>query len=153
MSIEVLYGDNHCLAVNKPAGVPCQGDESGAETLVDLAGRYLKWRYGKPGNVYVGLVHRLDRPTSGVVLLARTSKAAGRLAAQFRDGAVEKVYWAIVEGVPREDEGAWTDRMEKDRRANRSRTLAESEEGGKAAHVAFRVLERWRNAAKLELRP
>ena len=153
MSIEVLYEDNHCLAVNKPAGVPCQGDESGAETLVDLAGRYLKWRYGKPGNVYVGLVHRLDRPTSGVVLLARTSKAAGRLAAQFRDGAVEKVYWAILEGVPDKDEGVWTDRLDKDRRTNRSRSLAEWEEGGKEARVAYRVLECWPGVAKLELRP
>src|SRR5262245_21974189 len=153
MSIEVLYEDNHCLAVNKPAGVPCQGDESGAETLVDLAGRYLKQRYGKPGNVYVGLVHRLDRPTSGVVLLARTSKAAGRLSAQFREGAVEKVYWAIVEGVPAVDGGTWEDRLEKDRRANQSRVLAESGGGGKAARVDFRVLGRWPGAAWLELRP
>jgi 23S rRNA pseudouridine1911/1915/1917 synthase len=153
MSLEVLYEDNHCLAVNKPAGVPSQGDESGAETLVDRAGRYLKQRYHKPGNVYVGLVHRLDRPTSGVVLLARTSKAASRLAAQFRAGAVEKTYWAVVEGVPREEEGIWTDRLEKDRRTNQSRSLADSEEGGKEARVAFRVLERWPDAAKLELRP
>jgi 23S rRNA pseudouridine1911/1915/1917 synthase len=152
MTLEVLYEDNHCLAVDKPAGLPSQGDESGAETLVDLAARYLKQRYGKPGNVYVGLVHRLDRPTSGVVLLARTSKAAGRLSAQFREGAVEKVYWAIVEGVPAVDEGTWTDRLEKDRRANQSRVLAESG-GGKEARVAFRVLERWQDAAWLELRP
>ncbi len=101
MNLDVLYEDNHCLAVNKPAGLPSQADESGAVTLVDVATRYLKERYRKPGNVYVGLVHRLDRPTSGVVLLARTSKAASRLAAQFRAGTVEKVYWAIVEGVPR----------------------------------------------------
>ena len=121
MSLEVLYEDNHCLAVNKPAGLPSQGDDSGAETLVDRARQYLKERYGKPGNVYVGLVHRLDRPTSGVVLLARTSKAAGRLAAQFREGSVGKVYWAIVEGSPIEDEGTWIDRIEKDRGANRSR--------------------------------
>ena len=83
-----------------------------------------KQRYGKPGNVYVGLVHRLDRPTSGVVLLARTSKAAGRLSAQFRAGTIAKVYWAIVEGSPDEDEGDWADRLEKDRRTNRSRSLA-----------------------------
>jgi 23S rRNA pseudouridine1911/1915/1917 synthase len=153
MNLEVLYEDNHCLAVNKPAGVPSQGDATGAETLVDLASRYLKQRYGKPGNVYIGLVHRLDRPTSGVVLLARTSKAAGRLSAQFRAGAVEKVYWAIVEGAPKEDEGLWTDRLEKDRRANQSRTLEETEEGGKEAGVAFRVLERCRDSTWLELRP
>ncbi len=153
MSLEVLYEDNHCLAVNKPAGVPSQGDESGAETLVDMASRYLKQQYGKPGNVYVGLVHRLDRPTSGVVLLAKTSKAAGRLAAQFRDGAVEKTYWAIVEGGPAEDEGIWADRLEKDRRANQSRALAGSEVGGKEARTAFRVRERRPGGSLLELRP
>ncbi len=153
MTLEVLYEDNHCLAVNKPAGVPSQADESGSVTLVDLAGQDLKARYRKPGNVYVGLIHRLDRPTSGVVLLARTSKAAARLSAQFRAGAIEKVYWAIVEGVPREDEGVWTDRLEKDRRANVSRVRADAQEGGKEAEVAFRVLERRPDGALLELRP
>jgi 23S rRNA pseudouridine1911/1915/1917 synthase len=153
MSLDILYEDNHCLAVNKPAGLPSQGDESGAETLVDRARRYLKARYDKPGNVYVGLVHRLDRPTSGVVLLARTSKAAGRLSAQFREGSVGKVYWAIVEGTPAEDEGIWVDRLEKDRQSNRSRAVARGDEGGKEASVAFRVLERCRDAAMLELRP
>jgi 23S rRNA pseudouridine1911/1915/1917 synthase len=153
MTLDVLYEDNHCLAVNKRAGLPSQGDDSRAETLVDVARRYLKQRYCKPGNVYVGLVHRLDRPTSGVVLLARTSKAAARLAAQFREGTVEKVYWALVERCPNVDEGIWIDRLEKDRRANVSRVLVESEEGGGEAKVAFRVLHRWPDAAKLELRP
>jgi 23S rRNA pseudouridine1911/1915/1917 synthase len=153
MNLEVLYEDNHCLAINKPAGVPSQTDESADETVVDLASRYLKRRFGKPGNVFLGLVHRLDRPTSGVVLLARTSKAAGRLSAQFRAGAIEKVYWAIVEGVPKEDEGIWTDRLEKDCRVNQSRVMAGWEEGGKEARVAFRVLERRVDAALLELRP
>ena len=76
--VEVLFEDNHCLAVNKPAGLLSQGDETGDPSLVSWAAEYLKDRYRKPGNVYVGLVHRLDRPTSGVVLLARTSKAASR---------------------------------------------------------------------------
>jgi 23S rRNA pseudouridine1911/1915/1917 synthase len=153
MNLDVLYEDNHCLAVNKPSGVPSQGDETGAVTIVDLASRYLKERYAKPGNVYVGLIHRLDRPTSGVLLLARTSKAAGRLSAQFRAGAIEKVYWAVVEGGPAEDEGIWTDRLEKDRRANVSRVLVDGGEGGREARVAFRVLERWSDTALLELRP
>jgi 23S rRNA pseudouridine1911/1915/1917 synthase len=153
MTLDVLYEDNHCLAVNKPAGLPSQGDESGAETLVDLAKGYLKQRYGKPGNVYIGLVHRLDRPTSGVVLLARTSKAAARLAAQFRAGTIEKTYWALVEGSPTVDEGLWTDRLQKDRRLNASRVVGEVEEGGREAKVAFRVLHRWTDVAKLELRP
>jgi 23S rRNA pseudouridine1911/1915/1917 synthase len=79
MNLEVLFEDNHCLAVNKGAGVLSQGDASGDASLVDLASQYLKTRYAKPGEAYVGLLHRLDRPTSGVVLLAKTSKAAGRL--------------------------------------------------------------------------
>ena len=79
MNLEVLYEDNHCLAVNKPAGMPAQGDASGDPSLVDVVTAYLRERYHKPGNVYVGLVHRLDRPTSGVVLVARTSKATARM--------------------------------------------------------------------------
>ena len=98
MKLEVLFEDNHCLAVNKPAGLLSQGDVSGEPSLVDVVTSYLKTRYQKPGNVYVGLLHRLDRPTSGVVLLAKTSKAASRLSDQFRQGSITKVYWAIVEG-------------------------------------------------------
>jgi 23S rRNA pseudouridine1911/1915/1917 synthase len=153
MKLEVLYEDNHCLAVSKPAGIPSQGDESGSESLVDLVADYLRVRYAKPGNVYVGLLHRLDRPTSGVILLARTSKAAGRLSAQFRSGTIRKVYWAIVEGGPAEDEGRWIDRLEKDRRINRSHLMDEGEGEGKEARVAFRVLERSGGVTKLELRP
>src|SRR5262249_9802421 len=96
--LEILYEDNHLLAVNKPAGLLSQGDSSSEASLVDLVATDLKARYQKPGDVYVGLLHRLDRPVSGVVLLARTSKAAARLSKQFRQGVVRKTYWAIVEG-------------------------------------------------------
>jgi 23S rRNA pseudouridine1911/1915/1917 synthase len=153
MTLDVLFEDNHCLAINKPAGLPSQRDETDSESVVDVASRYLKERYKKPGNVYVGLLHRLDRPTSGVVLLAKTSKAAGRLSAQFRAGTIAKVYWAIVEGGLSEDEGEWVDRLQKDRRINRSRIADEGDAEGKHARVAFRVLERWGDATKLELRP
>ncbi len=155
MNLDVLYEDNHCLVINKPAGMPSQADVSGSASLVDAAAKYLKERYAKPGNVYVGLVHRLDRPTSGVVLLARTSKAASRLSEQFRAGRVEKVYSAIVEGGPVEDEGVWIDRLEKDRRTNISRRLDEGEDSSaaKEATVAFRVLDRWPDSTGLELRP
>jgi 23S rRNA pseudouridine1911/1915/1917 synthase len=91
MKLDVLYEDNHLLAVFKPAGLLVQADRSGDKTLLDVAGSYLKHKYDKPGRVYLGLVHRLDRNVSGVVLLARTSKAAGRLSGQFRDGTVDKV--------------------------------------------------------------
>src|SRR3982751_281526 len=106
---EILYEDNHCLAVDKPAGLLTQGDVTGEPSLIDWVRDDLKVRYNKPGNVFVGLVHRLDQPTSGVILFARTSKAASRLSEQFRAGTVNKVYWAIVEGNPTEESGEWSD--------------------------------------------
>lgn len=110
MSLQVLYEDNHLLAVAKPAGMLAQGDRSGAPSLVDAAKHYLKRKYAKPGEVYLGLVHRLDRNVSGLVLLARTSKAASRLSAQFRQGAVVKTYLAVCLGAPQLRQGtmrAW----------------------------------------------
>jgi 23S rRNA pseudouridine1911/1915/1917 synthase len=151
--IDILFEDNHCLAVNKPAGLLTQGDATGERSLVDEAGAYLKEKHAKPGNVFVGLVHRLDRPTSGVILLARTSKAAARLSQQFRDGEVEKTYWAIVEGTFPEGEGTWTDTLSKDERRNVVSVVAPEIPGGRDAKLAFRVLERWKKTCWLELRP
>ena len=94
--LEILYEDNHLLAVNKPAGLPTMGTPEGRPTLLTLAKEYVKQRYGKPGNVYLGVVSRLDAPVTGVVLFARTSKAAARLTNQFRTRLVEKSYWAIA---------------------------------------------------------
>src|SRR5206468_10393553 len=96
--LDILYEDNHCLAVVKPSGALSTHYQGKEETLDRAVKAYLKERYAKPGNVFLGVVHRLDRPVSGVLLFARTSKAAARLAEQFRAGTVEKVYWAIVEG-------------------------------------------------------
>ena len=98
--LDILYEDNHLLAVNKPAGLPHMGVASDADSLVRAAKESLKRRYHKPGNVYLGVVSRLDAVVSGVVLLARTSKAAARLAEQFRGRTVEKTYWAVTAGVP-----------------------------------------------------
>src|SRR5437763_14864086 len=98
--LTVLYEDNHCLALAKPAGLLTQGVPPGVPTLEALAKAYLKEKYKKAGNVYLGIPHRLDRPVSGVVLFARSSKAAARLAEQFRDRQVEKVYHALVERSP-----------------------------------------------------
>src|SRR6516165_8931060 len=97
-ALDILLEDNHCLAVNKPAGIAAAHSPLGAPALDREARAYLKERYHKPGNVFLGIVHRLDRPVSGVLLFARTSKAAARLSLQFRIGAIEKVYWAVVEG-------------------------------------------------------
>jgi len=103
--LDVLYEDNHLLVVCKPSGLLAQGDASGHPALTDLAKAYLKEAYAKPGNVYLGLVHRLDRPVSGVMVLARTSKAAARLSAQFRERTVRKRYLAVVSGRPGADTG------------------------------------------------
>jgi 23S rRNA pseudouridine1911/1915/1917 synthase len=151
--LDVLLEDNHCLAVNKPAGLLAQGDETGAPSLVDLARDYLKAKYAKPGNVFVGLVHRLDRPTSGVVLLARTSKGAERLSSQFREGTVRKVYRAVVEGSPADDAGEWTDQLAKDEARNVVSVVEAGDPEGRDAHVAFRVVERRGATTLLELIP
>ncbi len=150
---EILREDNHCLAVNKPAGLLSQGDATGQPSLVDWARADLKARHGKPGNVYVGLVHRLDRPVSGVVLLAKTSKAAARLSAQFREGTVAKVYRAIVEGRVPDEEGEWADTLRKDRGRNVVEVVARGTIEGQNAHLRFVVERRGARTTTLELRP
>jgi len=102
--IRIVHVDNHVLVVNKPAGLLSQGDKTGDTSLVDEARAWLIKTYNKPGNAYVGLVHRLDRPVSGVMVLARTSKGAARLSDQFRRRTILKTYWAVVEGCPKTDE-------------------------------------------------
>src|SRR5271165_2134084 len=111
--LEILYEDNHCVAVAKPAGVPSTHFDGTTETVDRAVKAYLKEKYRKPGNVFLGVVHRLDKPTSGVLLFARTSKAASRIARQFRDGAVEKVYWAVVEGDVKQQAGSLEDWLRK----------------------------------------
>lgn len=98
-ALDILYEDNHLLAISKPARLPTMGTPAEENSLLRVAKEWVKQRYGKPGNVYLGVVSRLDAPVTGVVLLARTSKAANRLTEQFRSREVEKVYWAIVEGI------------------------------------------------------
>jgi 23S rRNA pseudouridine1911/1915/1917 synthase len=110
----VLYEDNHLLVVNKPAGLPTQGAAAGDDSLVVQAKDYLKQKFHKPGNAYVGVVSRLDALVSGVVVLARTSKGAARLSEQFREGEVEKIYWAVVEGSPPAATGELIDWLWKD---------------------------------------
>jgi 23S rRNA pseudouridine1911/1915/1917 synthase len=95
---DVLYVDNHLLVVNKPSGTLVQGDRTGDRSLLEESKDYVKVAFDKPGNVFLGLVHRLDRPTSGVIVFARTSKAASRLSDQFRRREIKKTYWALVEG-------------------------------------------------------
>ena len=100
MNLAILYEDNHLIAVNKPAGILSQGDKTGDVVLAEIVKTYLVKKYNKPGEAFLGVIHRLDRPVSGVVLLAKTSKALSRMNEQFKTRAVQKTYWAIVEQPP-----------------------------------------------------
>lgn len=104
-NIKILYEDNHIIAVVKPAGVLSQGDKTGDVSMLGQVRKYLKDKYNKPGNVFVGLLHRLDRPVSGILLFAKTSKGASRLSEQFRNHTIQKTYHGIVSGMPKEKEG------------------------------------------------
>ena len=113
MNIKVLYEDNHIIAVLKPAGVLTQGDGSGEKSLFDMVKDYLKEKYNKPGNVFLGLVHRLDKPVSGIVLFAKTSKGASRLSEQFRNHTIAKTYHAIVLGKLKNEKGDIKEKINK----------------------------------------
>lgn len=107
--LQILYEDNHLLAAAKPPGISTQGEAAGVDSLWSLGCEYLKEKYHKPGNVYLGVISRLDKPVSGVVLFARTSKAAKRLNEQMRQREPDKRYWAVVAGKPTPSEGTWED--------------------------------------------
>lgn len=151
--MHVLYEDNHCLAVNKPAALLTQGVPPGIPTLEAMAKDYLRTKYHKAGNVYLGIPHRLDRPVSGVVLFARSTKSAQRLAEQFRDRQVDKVYWGIVAGNPEPDEGTWQDWLRKIKEESRSEIVAEGTEGAKLALLRYRVLQSCAGGTLVEFRP
>ena len=149
----ILFEDNHCLVVNKPAGMLSQGDATGDESLVDWVQAYWKDKYAKPGNVYVGLIHRLDRPTSGAVLLARTSKAASRLSEQFRQGQVAKTYYAICEGTTSLRDGIWEDQVDKDQKTNKVTIVSRSDKEGQKALVQFQVIQQINHRVGIVLKP
>lgn len=150
----ILYEDNHLLAVVKPAGMLSQGDETGDLSLLDLCRAYLKEKYQKPGNVFLGLLHRLDRPASGILLFARTSKAASRLSASLRERRVQKIYRAVVEGHPSAEEGELVHLLQV--RGNRIEALPAVENSIEVPHSKLAILryhllratERW---AELEI--
>ena len=138
--LTILYEDNHLLAVNKRAMLPTMGVSADRPSLLAEAKEYIRRKYEKPGNVYLGIVSRLDAPVTGVVLLARTSKAAGRLSRQFRERVVEKVYWAIVEGDVEPAEGELRDFLRKDERHRRVHVTGEHAAGAQLAELHYRTL-------------
>jgi 23S rRNA pseudouridine1911/1915/1917 synthase len=138
--LDILYEDNHLLAVNKPAGLPTMGVAADVPSVVTLAKQYIKQAYAKPGGVYLGIMSRLDAGTSGVVLLARTSKAAARLTEQFRTRAVEKIYWALVSGAVDPVSGEWVDWIAKDESRQRMIISGQWDKHAKEARLRYRRL-------------
>jgi 23S rRNA pseudouridine1911/1915/1917 synthase len=138
--LEILYEDNHLLVVVKPVNVPVQGDSSGDMDLLSLVKADLKERYHKPGQVFVGLVHRLDRPVGGVMVFAKTSKAAARLAEQIRVHEFTKYYYAVVRGRPAAAAGQLVDYLRKNPRTNTVQIVAATEPGAKKAVLDYKVV-------------
>ncbi len=139
--LDVLYEDNHVIVINKRASDIVQGDKTGDETLPDKIKTYLKKKYDKPGNVFCGVVHRLDRPTSGAVVFAKTSKALERLNAQFREKETDKIYWAVVEQKPATDRGDLTHFLKKNEKQNKSYATAVEVQGSKKAILHYTWLK------------
>lgn len=148
--LDILYEDNHLLAVVKPAGLATMGLADDQATLLSVARQYIKIRYRKPGNVYLGIVSRLDAPVTGVVLLARTSKAARRLTEQFRSREVEKTYWAVVEGLA-SPIGTLVDWLVHDERHRRMHVAAPETPGAKEARLSYRRLQALAGRSLLEV--
>src|SRR6188768_4013838 len=118
---EILFEDNHLIAINKKSGDIVQGDKTGDENLGEILKRYIKEKYKKPGDVFLGTVHRIDRPVSGIVLFARTSKSLSRLSEMFREKEIKKTYWAVVKNKPKQESGTLTHYLIKNEAKNMSK--------------------------------
>lgn len=153
MAIEVLYEDNHLIGVNKKAGDITQGDKTGDETLPDKVKAWLKVKYDKPGNVFCGVIHRLDRPTIGIVLLAKTSKGLSRMNAMFQKKQVQKTYWAIVEEKPSTDSGSLSDYLKKNDKQNKSYVVKKDTPEAKHAELDFKLIASSDRYHLLEINP
>lgn len=149
--IPILYEDNHLLVVVKPVNLLSQGDSTGDEDLLSLLKEYIKEKYNKPGNVYLGLVHRLDRPVGGVMVFAKTSKAAGRLADQIQVGQFERRYLAIVHGHPQPISGSLRHYLVKDRQKNIVRAVKPSVAGAQEARLDYQVVDMNRDQSLLRI--
>mgnify|MGYP005761817115 FL=1 len=150
--IDIVYEDNHIIVVLKPQGVPTCGDESGDDSLLEGVRRYLKVTYEKPGNVYVGLIHRLDRPTGGVMVFAKTSKAASRLSEQMRGGDFEKKYFAVLVGTPKEPQKTLVNYLKKNPVNNMVYLCPPTTDGAKMASLDYRVLQEREGLCLAEVR-
>ncbi|MCI8277309.1 MAG: RluA family pseudouridine synthase [Clostridia bacterium] len=140
-NLKVLYEDNHIIVVEKPVNIPSQGDKTGDMDMLTIIKKYLKEKYNKPGEVYLGLVHRLDRPTGGVMVFAKTSKAAGRLSEQVRDKKMHKKYLCIVDGKLDKEKDKLTDFLLKNEKTNTSKVVKEGTKNSKEAVLDYEVIK------------
>lgn len=150
-NLQVLYEDNHLIIVNKRPGDIVQGDKTGDMPLSEVVKEYIKVKYNKPGNVYLGVVHRLDRPTSGIVLFARTSKALPRLNQLFKDKEAKKTYWAIVKNMPPGSAATLTHFLKRNPKQNKSVSHIKEVPESKKAVLDYRVLKKLDNYYLLEI--
>ena len=149
--MEVIYEDNHLIAVNKTCREIIQGDKTGDTPLSEILKAWLKEKYAKPGNVFVGVAHRLDRPVSGLVLFAKTSKALARLNEMFRTGDIKKTYWAIVKNSPPTEEGTLEHWLVRNEKQNKSYAYTEEKPNSKKAILHYKLLARSDNYYLLEV--
>lgn len=147
----VVYEDNHIIVVNKTASEIVQGDKTGDVPLSELVKQYLKEKYAKPGNVFLGVTHRLDRPVSGLVVFAKTGKALTRLNEMFRKGEVKKTYWAIVKQAPKEEEGELVNFLVRNKKQNKSYAYDREVPNSKKAILHYRLIGKSQNYSLLEV--
>ncbi|TRO65164.1 RluA family pseudouridine synthase [Christiangramia sabulilitoris] len=150
-NLKVLHEDNHIIIVNKRPGDIVQGDKTGDKPLSEVVKSYLKEKYNKPGNVYLGVVHRLDRPTSGIVVFSKTSKALPRLNKLFQDKKVKKTYWAVVKNPPPNEEGELVHYMKRNSKQNKSYAHIKEVPESKKAILDYRLLKKLDNYYLLEI--
>lgn len=149
--MQIIYEDNHLIVVNKAPGEIVQGDKTGDQPLSEAVALYLKQRYNKPGNAFVGVVHRLDRPVGGLVIFAKTSKALERMNQLFREGKVEKHYWAIVANAPNPEQGRLIHWLKKNEKQNKSYASNSPKDGAKRAELTYRTLAKSKNYTLLDV--
>ncbi|WP_024994629.1 RluA family pseudouridine synthase [Phocaeicola paurosaccharolyticus] len=147
----VIYEDNHIIIVNKTASEIVQGDKTGDKPLSEIVKEYIKEKYNKPGNVFIGVPHRLDRPVSGIVVLAKTSKALARLNEMFRDGEVKKTYWAIVKNCPKEEEALLENYLVRNEKQNKSYAYDKEVANSKKAMLHYKLIGHSQNYFLLEV--
>lgn len=150
-SLQILFEDNHIVIVNKRVGDIVQGDKTGDKPLSDVVKEYIKDKYNKPGKVFLGVVHRLDRPTSGIVIFAKTSKALERLNKMLRDKKIDKTYWAIVKNKPTKTQNTLINYLKKNPKNNKSTAFKNETEGSKKAILHYKIIKELNTYFLLEI--